>query len=52
MTALPAAVGAVYVLHVFQKKAKEGVRTPRAELELIKRRLQNAEADYRQSRSH
>lgn len=30
---------AVYVLHAFQKKSTKGVRTPRAEMELIERRL-------------
>jgi len=30
---------AVYVLHVFQKKSKRGIATPRRELKLVKRRL-------------
>ncbi|MDX2142817.1 MAG: type II toxin-antitoxin system RelE/ParE family toxin [Rhodospirillaceae bacterium] len=34
---------AVYVLHVFQKKAKKGIATPRHELDLIRRRLRIAE---------
>jgi phage-related protein len=34
---------AVYVLHAFQKKSKRGVATPRQELDLIKRRLAEAE---------
>jgi phage-related protein len=34
---------AVYVLHVFQKKSKKGRATPNAEIELIKRRLHEAE---------
>lgn len=34
---------AVYVLHVFQKKSKRGVATPKQEMEVIKRRL--AEVD-------
>lgn len=33
---------AVYVLHVFQKKAKRGIATPKRELELIRARLQEA----------
>lgn len=33
---------AVYVLHVFQKKAKHGIATPKQELELIKGRLKRA----------
>lgn len=35
--------GAVFVLHVFQKKSKTGRATPRAELALIQRRLSEAE---------
>jgi phage-related protein len=34
--------GAVYVLHVFQKKAKSGIATPRREIELIRQRLRLA----------
>lgn len=33
---------AVYVLHVFQKKSKHGVETPKQELELIRDRLKRA----------
>lgn len=33
----------VFVLHVFQKKSKSGIRTPKAELDLIRERLQAAE---------
>jgi phage-related protein len=36
---------AVYVLHAFKKKSKRGTATPRADVELIKRRLKDAEAD-------
>jgi phage-related protein len=32
-------VEAVYVLHVFQKKAAKGVATPRVHLDLVKQRL-------------
>ena len=32
----------IYVLHVFQKKSKTGIKTPKEEIELIKRRLQTA----------
>jgi phage-related protein len=31
---------AVYVLHVFQKKSKHGIATPKRDLELIRARLQ------------
>jgi phage-related protein len=37
----------VYVLHVFQKKSKSGIATPKHEIELIKSRLMVAEAHYR-----
>ena len=33
---------AVYVLHVFQKKSKHGIKTPKQELELIRDRLKRA----------
>jgi phage-related protein len=33
----------VYVLHVFQKKSKTGRATPRADLDLIRLRLKEAE---------
>jgi phage-related protein len=38
--------GVVYVLHVFSKKSKIGISTPKHEIELIKKRLKNAEIDY------
>jgi len=38
----------VYVLHAFQKKAKSGIATPKAELNLIRQRLAAAERDYRE----
>ena len=39
---------AIYVLHVFQKKSTRGIATPRREIDLIKRRLVEAERDYRE----
>jgi phage-related protein len=39
---------AVYVLHVFQKKSKQGIRTPMREINLVKRRLAIAAAHYRE----
>ena len=39
---------AVYVLHAFQKKSKHGIATPKAELDLIDRRLKRAREDYEQ----
>lgn len=37
---------AVYVLHCFKKKSKRGIKTPQPDIDLIKRRLRDAEADY------
>lgn len=37
---------AVYVLHVFQKKSKKGIKTPQEEIDLIKQRLKAATADH------
>jgi phage-related protein len=39
---------AVYVLHVFQKKSTKGIATPAREIGLVKRRLAEAERDYRE----
>jgi len=39
---------AIYVLHVFQKKSTKGIATPTREIDLIKRRLAEAERDYRE----
>jgi len=37
---------AVYVLHVFQKKAPQGIKTPRKDVELVAQRLKLAQQDY------
>lgn len=37
---------AVYVLHVFQKKSTRGTRTSRQDIELVERRLREAEVRY------
>jgi len=37
---------AVYVLHSFMKKSKQGIKTPQSDIDLIKRRLRDAEAHY------
>jgi phage-related protein len=39
---------AVCVLHAFQKKAKRGIATPRQNLDLIRRRLAEAERLHRE----
>jgi phage-related protein len=36
----------VYVLHCFQKKSKKGYETPRVELNMIVKRLKDAEEHY------
>ena len=38
---------AVYVLHVFQKKAKRGIVTPKPEIDLVKRRMRSAAQHYK-----
>ena len=38
--------GRVYVLHVFQKKSKAGIKTPKPEIELIRSRLKRAEEEH------
>ena len=38
----------IYVLHAFQKKSKKGIATPRADVALIRKRLADAEEDYRE----
>lgn len=37
----------VYVLHAFQKTSRKGIATPKADLDLIKKRLKFAEEDYK-----
>ena len=37
---------ALYVLHAFQKKAKQGIATPKQEIDLVKHRLKAAEQHY------
>jgi phage-related protein len=36
--------GRIYVLHIFQKKSKHDVKTPKQEINLITQRLKEAEA--------
>ena len=38
--------GWIYVLHCFQKKSTKGIETPKADIDLIKSRLKDAEADH------
>ena len=37
---------AIYVLHGFKKKSKRGAKTRQTDIDLIKRRLRDAEQDY------
>jgi len=37
---------AVYVLHVFQKKSRKGIATPKQDIELVRARLKRAEDHY------
>jgi len=38
--------GRIYVLHVFQKKSKTGIKTPKPEIELIRSRLKRAKEEH------
>ncbi len=42
---------AIYVLHAFQKKSTRGIATPQKDVELIRRRLTEAERDFRERQS-
>ena len=39
---------AIYVLHAFQKKSKKGIATPKKDIDLIHRRLAEAEQLHRE----
>ncbi len=41
---------AVYVLHVFKKKSKKGIKTPKHVMDLVQARLRAAEHEYRTKR--
>lgn len=42
----------VYVLHCFKKKSKQGIKTPKADIDLIKRRLCQAQEESKRSKNH
>jgi phage-related protein len=42
---------AIYVLHTFQKKSKRGIATPKKDLDLIKRRLAEAERLHKEGKN-
>jgi phage-related protein len=35
--------GSIYVLHAFQRKSKTGRKTPKADIDLVRERLRDAE---------
>lgn len=37
---------AIYVLHAFQKKSTQGIKTPEREIETVSKRLKRAVADH------
>lgn len=39
--------GIVYVLHAFQKKSKQGIATPKPDIDLIESRLKRAKEHYK-----
>jgi phage-related protein len=43
--------GVIYVLHAFQKKSKQGIATPKQDIELIETRLKRAKEHYAQNYS-
>lgn len=38
----------VFVLHAFQKKSKQGIKTPKQEMDLIEKRLKEAQTRYKE----
>lgn len=38
---------AIFVLHAFQKKSKQGIKTPKQEIDLVKKRLKEAQEIYK-----
>jgi len=39
----------IYVVHAFQKKSKTGIATPKTEIELVRRRLQQLRSEVKNS---
>ncbi|MCK5285167.1 MAG: type II toxin-antitoxin system RelE/ParE family toxin [Alphaproteobacteria bacterium] len=42
----------IYVLHCFKKKSKQGIKTPKADIDLIKQRLKEAQDESKRSKGH
>jgi len=40
---------AIYVLHCFKKKSKQGIKTPKTDIDLIKQRLKEAKEESKRS---
>ncbi|MCL4229319.1 type II toxin-antitoxin system RelE/ParE family toxin [Candidatus Dependentiae bacterium] len=38
----------VFVLHIFQKKSKQGIKTPKKEMDLVESRLKQAQQIYKE----
>lgn len=38
----------IYVLHTFQKKSKKGIKTPKQDIDIVKKRLQAAKEHFQQ----
>jgi phage-related protein len=38
----------LYVLHAFQKKSKQGIETPKKEMDLVEKRLKQAQQIYKE----
>jgi phage-related protein len=43
-------IGAVYVLHSFQKKSKTGIKTPKEDIDLVHERLRTAKEHFESNR--
>lgn len=38
----------IFVLHAFQKKSKQGIKTPKREMDLVEKRLKEAQEIYKE----
>jgi phage-related protein len=43
---------AIYVLHCFKKKSKQGIKTPKTDIDLIKQRLKEVKEESKRSERH
>ena len=42
----------IYVLHCFKKKSKQGIKTPKTDIDLIKQRLKEVKEESKRSERH